>query len=66
MKGKFLVRIVTTKNSAYVAIDIIGGNMVMLSLLSKTAQRYQTSAQVVETAEGYNGGFTAPIMAALP
>ncbi len=66
LKGQFRVRIVTTRNNAYIVVEIIGGNGVMRNLLDKTAQHYQTYAQYDETSGGQNGRFMAPVLAGLP
>lgn len=66
LEGKFRVRIVTTKDNAFVVVEITGGNGMMRGLLDGTAQHYQTYAQYDESSGSQNGRFTAPVLAALP
>lgn len=66
LKGQFRVRIVTTRDNAYVVVEIRGGDTIMRSLLDETARRYHTNAHYSDNSTSYAGGFTAPVLAALP
>ena len=66
LKGRFRVRIVTTRDNAYVVVEISGGDIVMRSLLDETARRYNTNTHYSDNSTSYAGSFTAPVLAALP